>query len=78
MSTIPTEKPRCEHCRFCSRERPQQNVIQDVLVCRFGPPTPVMIPVSAQQAQLTGLWPIVPPAGWCYHFEKVPLPTIGN
>lgn len=66
----------CVSCRYVSSERPQPHVLQSVLVCRWGPPTPMMIPTGPNSANVQPMPPVVHPNYWCYRFE--PLPEAGD
>lgn len=70
MSTV-EELYRCEKCRFSSTERPQPNVLQSVLLCKWGPPTPILIPTGATSASVQPMWPAVAPQHWCHRFEVI-------
>ena len=77
-STIEIERC-CANCRFASRERPQPNLLQDVLVCRFGPPTPMAFPAGHGQLHIQPMFPIVGDKVWCHKFDAAdPLPKGGN
>lgn len=67
------ETRRCARCRFSSAERPQPNVLQTVLICRWGPPTPVLIPTGPNQASVQPMWPAVAAQHWCHRFESIAL-----
>lgn len=66
---IADESRSCSSCKFSSRERLQPNVLQDVLLCKYGPPTPVLIPTGPNAASVQPIWPAVAPSHWCHRFE---------
>lgn len=59
----------CVNCKFVSCERPQPNVLQDVLLCKYGPPTAVLVPTGPNTATLQPMWPTLAPTHWCHRFE---------
>lgn len=67
----------CKNCRFSSVERPNPNILQDILICRWGPPTPVLIPTGPGSANLQAMHPSVAPTHWCHRFESYIIETKG-
>lgn len=59
----------CEHCKFSSLERLPPPQIQQILFCKYGPPTPVLIPTAPNAASLQPMWPTVAPNHWCHRCE---------
>lgn len=72
MSTLPDIVPlrACGDCKFSSFELLQRNVLQKVLLCKHGPPVPILIPSGPSSANLQPLWPAVAPTHWCHRFER--------
>lgn len=71
----------CGTCRFASEERPQPGMIQPVLMCRYGPLTPVLLPIPSAHvgmpnATIRAICPPVAPNDWCHRHE--PLPPVNN
>lgn len=79
MTTVGREliMKRCDQCCFSSKERPQPTLLVDVLICRWGPPTPVVIPSGPGQASMQPMWPVVAPLHWCHRFSQRPTPLEG-
>lgn len=74
----------CATCRFSSEERPQAGMLVPILMCRYGPLMPVMVPMvgpnnplfsSQSQMVIRALCPSVAPTDWCHRHEALPSPT---
>lgn len=70
MLKIEGENRSCAACKFSSGERLRPpNVLQYVLLCKYGPPTPVLIPTGPNAASVQPIWPVVAPSHWCHRYE---------
>lgn len=70
----------CATCRFSSEERPQAGMLVPVLICRYGPPQAVLVPMANArgevQGQIRAMMPAVAANDWCHRHE--PLPSVNN
>ena len=66
----------CKDCVFAHREKPEVSPLnlfpQEILFCRFGPPSPVPIPQKNGSISITPIHPAVAPTHWCHRFELPP------
>lgn len=73
------KRRRCAVCEFASVERPNPNVLQDVLFCRWGPPVPVVLPAGPGKVAVQMIRPAVNVDDWCHRFSaREPLPEAAD
>lgn len=65
--TSEDNKRSCETCVFMTREKPNPNILETIMVCRRHPPGSVAIPTPQGIANMT-TFPTVNPATWCFEY----------
>jgi hypothetical protein len=65
---------KCETCRFSAKFFPNPKIAQSQLMCKWGPPTAMLVPGPQGQMGQSSAWPIVAGFTWCFRWESDPEP----